>query len=320
MSDFPHHYALYGLTIHSNRPLPGLSPASGNSDKVVIDFAGPAEERPEADPFWTNGFETLWHLDDETWLLEYRAKDIEAYRWTVRYDGGSRVTVRWESNDLLADIPAVLQGPGIAAALHLRSVPLLHSCVVNVDGGAILLMGAPGAGKSTTAGALVRSGFPLVSDDLAALSVVDGEVFVHPGYPRLRLFADSARASGWNPSTLSRTFVTTLLGDKCFVDVAGDSFTSTSLRVRAVYMLQPRRADGGPPVITAIDRSEAWPLLAQNIYSSRFLDRSRRFRTIRDCAMIAARVPLRSVQAGEDLGALNQLVEAVTRDAVAVSW
>ena len=320
MSDFLHHYALYGLTLQSNRVMQGMTAAFSTSDVVVIDFAGPVEDSPDSDPFWTNDFETLWHLSGETWLLEYRAKHLEGYRWTLRYDGGSRVTVRWESDELLPDIPAVLQGPGIAAALHLRRVPLLHACVVDVDGGAILIMGAPGAGKSTTAGALVRSGFPLVSDDLAALSLVDDQISVHSGYPRLRLFADSARASGWDPSSLSRTFVSTVLGDKRFVDVASGSFTAASLPVRAVYLLRPRRSGGGAPVIASIDRAAAWPLLAQNVYSSRFLDPSRRFQSVRDCATIAARLPLRSVEAGDDLATLSQLVDAVTSDARAVSW
>jgi hypothetical protein len=324
MSDLSHHYALYGLTLHSNRMLPGLSPARGSGDVVVIDFAGRVEDEPvmapHMAPFWTNGFETLWHLDPQTWLLDYRAAGVAGHRWTLRYDGGERVTVRWESDELLADIPAVLQGPGIAAALHLRNVPLLHACVIDVDGGAILMMGAPGAGKSTTAAALVRSGFPLVSDDLAALSLRDRQVFVHAGYPRLRLFADSARAAGWDPSQLSRAFVSPLLDDKRFIDLDARSFTPDALPVRAIYVLQPRRAGGGDPVVNAIDGDAAWALLAQNVYSSRFLDPTRRFRAVRDCAAVGARVPMRSVEAGDDLTVLPRLVEIITNDARAVSW
>jgi len=319
MSELAHHYALYGLTLQSNRRLPGLPPARGSEDVVIIDFAGHVEEDPDATPFWTNGFETLWHIDDETWLLAYRAADVDGHRWTLRYDGGERVTVRWDSDELLSDIPAVLQGPGIAAALHLRDVPLLHACVVDVGGGAILVLGAPGAGKSTTAAALVRSGFPLVSDDLAALSLRGRDVFVHAGFPRLRLFADSALAAGWDLSHLSRAFVTPLLGDKRFVDVAGGSFTPDALPVRAIYMLQPRRSGGGNPVVTAIDRGAAWALLAQNVYSLRFLDPTRRFRSVRDCATVAARVPLWSVEAGDDLAALPRLVEVLTSNVGAVS-
>jgi hypothetical protein len=323
-----HRYALYGLTLESNRELGGLAPARRTAgfsppgraearptfaDIVRIEFAGPLEPQPETRPFWSNGFEMLWHLDRDSWLLAYHAAGIEGYRWTVRYDGGTRVTVRWDSDELLADIPAVLQGPGIAASLHLRDIPLLHACAIDVGGSAILLMGVPGAGKSTAAAALVRAGFPLVSDDLAALSLRGDDVLVQPGYPRLRLFADSAQAAGFAPSQLSRAFVSPLLGDKQFVDVSGGSFTAEPLPLRAMYILQPRRPDGGDPVVTRIDRGAAWPLLAQNIYALRFLDPERRFRAVRDTVAIAARVPLCSVQAGDDLTALPRLVEVLTR-------
>ena len=309
-------YSLYGLTLESDREIPGLAPATSGEDVVRIEFAGPLDPQPEARPFWSNGFEMLWHLDPESWLLAYHAAGIEGYRWTLRYDGGARVTVRWDSDELLADIPAVLQGPGIAASLHLREVPLLHACVIDVGGGAILLMGAPGAGKSTTAAALVRAGCPLVSDDLAAFSLSGAGVVVQPGYPRMRLFADSARAAGFAASQLSRTFVSPLLGDKQFVDLSGGSFTARPLPLRAMYILQPRRPGRGEPVVTSIDRDSAWSLLAQNIYSLRFLDPARRFRAVRDCVAIAARVPLRSVQACDDLAALPRLVDVLTRDAV----
>ncbi len=315
-----HRYALYGLTLESNRAMPGLPPARGDDDVVNVDFAGPTERDPETPPFSTNGFETLWHVAVETWLLAYRAAGVDGYYWTLRHDGGARVTVRWDSDALLPDIPAVLQGPGIAASLHLRGVPLLHGCVIDIDGGAIVIMGPPGTGKSTTAAALVRAGFPLVSDDLAAVVLREADVLVHAGYPRLRLFADSAAATGWDLSQLSRTFVTPLLGDKRSVDLGAGSFTANPLRVRAVYVLQPRRAGGGAPVVTAIERGAAWGTLAQNVYSLRFLDADRRFRAVRDCAAIAARVPLRSVQAGDDLDALPRLVEVLADDARAVSW
>jgi hypothetical protein len=191
--------------------------------------------------------------------------------------------------------------------------------VIDIEGSAILIMGAPGTGKSTTAAALVRAGYALVSDDLAAIALDDADVRVHAGYPRLRLFADSAAAAGWDPARLSRTFVTPLLGDKRCVDLGDASFSAGPLPLRAIYVLQPRRAGGGDPVVTAVDRGAAWGLLAQNVYSLRFLDRDRRFRCVRDCAAIAARVPLRTVQAGDELGALPRLVDILAGDARAVS-
>lgn len=311
-----HRYSLYGVTLESNRGMGGLLPATiAGEDAVTVDFAGGVEAWPEMTPHWTNGFETLWHLDATSWLLAYDAAGIERYRWTIRYDRESRLTVRWDADELLADIPSVIQGPGIAAALHLRGTPLLHACAIEISGGAILLIGVPGAGKSTTAAALVRAGFPLVSDDVAALSLDETEVVVYPGYPRLRLFEDSAMAAGFARSQMSRTFVSPLLGDKQSVDVSGAGFANAPLPVRAIYVLQPRASGRVVPVVTPVGRGDAWPLLARNVYAMRFLDDVRRFRAVRDCVSIAARIPVRSVQAGDDLSALSRLVEVLSRDA-----
>ena len=304
-----HSYRVYGLRVESSRPIPGLVPAREGGDAVAVDFAGQTEPDPDTPPFWTNGAETLWHLDADTWLLAYRAPGRDGYHWTLRYDGGRRITVRWESEALLRDIPAVLQGPGMAAALHLRGVPVLHGCVVDVGAGAIVVMGAPGTGKSTSAAALVRAGCRLVSDDLAAIDLRAEDVLVQHGYPRLRLFPDSAAAAGWDPSQLTRTFDTPLLGDKRYVQLDADHFSAGAFPVRAVYVLQPRRAGRGDPTVTTADREEAWHILASNIYALRFLDAHRRFRCVRDCAAIASRVPVRRVQASDDLGALPRLID-----------
>jgi hypothetical protein len=48
-----------------------------------------------------------------------------------------------------------------------------------------------GAGKSMTAAGFVKLGYPLLTDDVAALSVACGRFHVSPGYPRLNLWSDA---------------------------------------------------------------------------------------------------------------------------------
>jgi hypothetical protein len=320
MNEYRHEYGLYGLNLRSNRALPGLAPTRGDAPEIVIDFAGRTEAAfvSEDEPFWQNGFETLWHRDDGSWLLRYIDERDDGF-WSVAFtDDASRLTVRWTDDAMLDDIPSVLQGPGLAAALHLRRVPLLHASVLAVGGGAIALMGTPGAGKSTTAAAFVARGHALLSDDLAALAIDDdgpdaGSVRVQPGYPRLRLYADSARAAGFAADTLPRVFAAAILGDKRFVALSPDdgTFCPEPRPLRAIHLLQPRRAGGGEPRIRAVPPRNALPLLLQNIYSSRFLDASRRALTLRACARVAAAVPVYTVEADDDLAALPRLVDAL---------
>lgn len=315
MSDFPHQYALYGLTVRSNRPIPGTPPAiESSSADLIIDFAGALEEETTP-PVYREGFETFWQIDPGTWMVRYDDPRNEN-AWTVRYsDGGNRLTVRWSAEYFIDDIPPVLQGPGVAAALHLRGVPILHGCAVAVDDGAIIILGAPGAGKSTTAAACVRAGHALLSDDLAALDLDSPQIRVHPGYARLRMYADSASAAGFPPDALARVFVSDFFEEKWFVELGPGSFQPDSRPLRAIYFLEARRAGLTEPVITAQSRSNALPLLMRNVYSGRFLDHPRRARVLAQLARVAESVPVLTVEAGDDLGALPKLVKAITDSA-----
>jgi hypothetical protein len=314
---FPWEYAVYGLTLQSNRPLPGFAPARGDAPRVTVDFAGEPAGAETTAPFSCNGFETLWHRTDGSWLLRYD-DDRDGAFWTVELDAaGTRLSIRWSKDSLLEDIPAVLTGPGLAAALHLRGVPMLHASVLALDDGAIALIGASGAGKSTTAAAFVARGYGLMSDDLAALAIGAASVRVHAGCPRLRAFAESAHAAGFSADALPRVFAEASLGPKRYValSVADGTFQPHAAPLRAVYYLRPRGAANRAPVIEPLPVRDALPVLLQNLHSTRFLGPDRRVPLIRAIAGLAAILPVRAVQASDDLAALPQLVAAIAADA-----
>lgn len=321
MSDFPFEYGIYGLHLRTNRPLAGFAPPGGEASTVIIDFAGaPLESDVEGEPFWSNGFEAIWHRAGGTWLLRYVDARGDVF-WTIEYAAdGSRLTVRWSAESLLDDIPSVLQGPGLAAALHLHNVPMLHASVLATAGGAIALIGEPGAGKSTTAAAFVAAGFASMSDDLAALAVNGRTVSVQAGYPRLRAFADSLRAAGYDPDVLPRVFADEVLGPKLYLPLSADdgSFQPGPLPLRAVYYLMTRVGGAKEARIEPLSVRQALPVLLQNLYSTRLLDHARRVPLVRAIAGIAATVPVRAVQAADSLDALPRLVEAIAADASAL--
>ena len=64
----------------------------------------------------------------------------------------------------------------------------LHASAVAIEGRAVAIVGPSGAGKSSTAAAFARLGYPVLSDDIVALTG-DGQRFhVQPAYPRVRLW------------------------------------------------------------------------------------------------------------------------------------
>jgi HprK-related kinase A len=59
-------------------------------------------------------------------------------------------------------------------AAHALDHLIVHAAVLERDGRALVLPGRPGAGKSTLAAALALSGFRLLSDEMALISLGDG--------------------------------------------------------------------------------------------------------------------------------------------------
>ncbi len=59
----------------------------------------------------------------------------------------------------------------MGTALRLQGKICLHSSVIAVGEYALAIIGAKGAGKSTTAAALAKRGYPILADDIAVLTV-----------------------------------------------------------------------------------------------------------------------------------------------------
>jgi hypothetical protein len=90
--------------------------------------------------------------------------------------------------DPLAAIPTVQRALDEALVQHQSAVAVVHGGVVAHGGGAILLPGSTGAGKSTLVAELVRQGARYFSDEYA---LIDDAGRVHP-YPRPLLLRDGS--------------------------------------------------------------------------------------------------------------------------------
>lgn len=102
-------------------------------------------------------------------------------------------------------VEALLHGGILGALLHQRGdLPLHATTLVSPSAHcAVALAGHSGAGKSTTAYALVRRGWTIVSDDLTRLSLDKGVPIAWPGRSRLRLLPDACRHFGLDPAALA---------------------------------------------------------------------------------------------------------------------
>ncbi|HVZ41250.1 MAG TPA: hypothetical protein VHI13_18365 [Candidatus Kapabacteria bacterium] len=285
-------YSAYGLTVASELPLPSLAEGEGRAD-VAVRFGVP-EERPPAE-IGIHGYYALGPA-----VAHYIWRGVGCF--AVR-DGGE-IVVELEPGADDASVANLITGSLLAIALHQRGLLVLHGCGVEIGGRAIGFVADTGGGKSTTAAAFVRAGYPLVTDDLLVIEPgTDGTApVVRSGPARMKLWPDTLRRFGREPGMLPK-----VVGprDKRLIDA--DLHTGAArLPLGSINVL----AWGERTRIEPVARQEALLELVRNAYCVKLLDRmGNEGAFLRLCALVASQVPVRRLVRRKGLERLEEIVE-----------
>lgn len=108
----------------------------------------------------------------------------------VTFDMFGGHTIRWQpGKDWNGEFPDEFYSTLTGLLCAWRGSVSLHCTAVDISGGAALIFGGQGAGKSTLAAVLTERGARLISDDLSVLDRAgDGSFHLRAGRPAIRLF------------------------------------------------------------------------------------------------------------------------------------
>ena len=213
----------WGLLIRSSVPLPELQAVESGEEPQVVIHTG---EVPRAldNPTVQSG---LFQADARRYLLT-----VEGVARYLVSDGRSIVIEPFPGHDD-DSVRLFLLGSVFGALLRQRGLTPLHASAVRTPGGAIVFAGRCGSGKSALAAALYRRGYPLVADEICAVSILDGGAYIAPAPPRLLLLPDVVECLGLDgpgvrparPGILKRHVP------------ALDGFEASPIRIRRIYAL-----------------------------------------------------------------------------------
>jgi hypothetical protein len=178
-----------------------------------------------------------------------------------------------------------------------------------MDGGAVLIAGAAGAGKSTTAAALATRGYAVVSDDLTALTLDDGTATAWPAFDHLRLGPTSPPLGHGDAASLERITPT---WDKRRFPLDGAAFADVTCPVRAVVVLGERRGDARV-VARALTPAHAVIKLATLTYANYLLDGTMRAHELVQLGALVRAVPVVAVTPPSGRDGLGRLCDAIVR-------
>ena len=247
--------SVYGLTVSSDLYLPELQPAHAGS---VVDVA--IKQGPVPEPAITDPSDIRFYLESGPDYLRLNLPGI--LRMDIR--GGTMLTYYRYPGIEDDEVRLFLLGSGLGAILMQRGFVVIHGNAIIPQGqaGAIMCIGDSGAGKSTTAVAMMQRGHKILADDICPLGA---DRFVLPGMARAKLWQETASQLGIDTANLSRIRNV----DAKFNLPLGDAHCGDRKPIRAFYWLVPDDVDG--VTIEEVTGAEKFTILRNNVYRPEYL-------------------------------------------------
>ncbi|KRE44910.1 hypothetical protein ASG81_14580 [Paenibacillus sp. Soil522] len=182
------YYRLFGLNIMSRIFLPEGYEIQGTNEKFDVEIELNISQQDCQDPFTSSNF----HFDNGR--LYFHIPDTAVYSIT----SGTHIMVTPYPGADEAKVRLYLLGTCMGVLLMQRGILPLHGSAVVIDGKVYAIVGESGAGKSTLAAAFAQAGYPLMTDDVIAVSLSDDSAAatVNPSYPQQKLWEESIEQLG----------------------------------------------------------------------------------------------------------------------------
>ena len=292
-------YALCGLRIVSELPLPDLLPWSGDDRVPDVEIRlGTVPERLECPVF--EGPLLQVGADGD---CRYAVAGVAAYY----VENGRHVTIQPYMDPTAPDVRVFLLGSVFGFVCHSRGLVPLHAGCVEINGRAVAFAGDSGLGKSTLTAAFLRRGYRVLADDVTVVDVAaPGGPRVLPSFPRVKLWRDSLDGLGLCADGLERSRAQL---EKFHLPVEG-CFSAEPLPLAAIYHLtmasDPRHAG-----ITPLRGGMAMDDLVGAVYRRGAAIRMGRRAALMSALMRIAVLPSLRLARVPDLGALDATVSMI---------
>lgn len=221
-------YTAYGLSIYSEIDLPELTCATATATPHVVIRRGSVPVQLDH-PMAGGG---MFQVENQRFLLVVEG----VARYLV--SDGSTIVVDTCSEDDGDSVRLFLLGSVWGALLHQRGLSPLHGSAIGTPGGAVIFAGRSGSGKSALAAAFHARGYPVITDEICAISIVPGGAEVSPAFPRLLLWPNIIEQLGLQGPDV-RAARPNLLKQHVPVNTG---FATAPSRIRAIYILSVTNA------------------------------------------------------------------------------
>ena len=150
---------------------------------------------------------------------------------------------------------------------HCHNWLTVHSAVLEKGGRAVLLPAPPGSGKSTLCAALMQHGWRLLSDEMALLDPLTGEVTPAPRPVSLKNESIAVMRERFPQARFGPVARDTLKGTVAHMQVSARSLDEAHVPALPAWVVFPQFKRGAPLSVREHPRSQALVELASNSFN-----------------------------------------------------
>ncbi len=268
---------VYGLSIASDLDLPELHAIASDDEPDIQITHGAVPDLAETDP---NHIRAYVEGKPGHLLLDIPGK------LRMQISGGRSITYSRYPAVPDEELRLFLLGSGMGALLMQRGHIVVHGNAIVMEqlGGAAICIGDSGAGKSTTAIAMMQRGHRILADDVCPLT---SEGVALSGMPRAKLWEETAQNLSIDTGPLERLRA----DDAKFNLPLGAAHCTEPQPARIFFELVPGDID--TVSVTPLDGADKFTVLRNNIYRADYLGPlGLEARYLQSVARIASNTPL----------------------------
>lgn len=254
-------YKAFGLKITSDFPLPELIPVSWKDN----DEADLTIKKENLSNLWSELVEPDAYYYIKKNFCMIKVPDVAIY--VIRDGSVILFSPIGDSND--NQIRLYLLGTCLGVLLMQRKVLPVHGSCIVIEGEAYAVVGDSGVGKSTLASAFLNRGFPLLTDDIMAVTLSKNHIpLAIPSYPQHKLWQESLDRFGIN----SDQFKPIYNRETKFNIPISELFVDKPIPLAGIFVLN--KANQSDIEIVPIQKLERFPVLFYHTYRNFMISRS----------------------------------------------
>ena len=188
--------------------------------------------------------------------------------------------------------------------LYQRGFFLLHASAVKIGDYAVVIVGAPGAGKSTMAAAFAKYGYPVLADDMVAINNIQDIPTVYPAFPQIKIWPSTVQGLDLDISKLPPLFPSS----QKRVIRQTETFTTEPCPLAGIFALEI----GEEIKITQILGNEAFVTLTKFFpCPAQLLQNEALEKHFNQCIQLLKNVPIFKLERPKNFGMLNEVITTI---------